>query len=87
VTFREELRGHRGSLIRLKTQLYWYNGRGYDGRPDRVSLLLDVADEFGGVAQPDGCSCGGGSDKVSALLLIDGSPHWIWLVAADVELL
>ena len=37
------LQTHSGYLIRLKTELYWYDGRGYDGSPGRICLLLDAA--------------------------------------------
>ena len=39
----ETLQAHKGSLIRLKTQLYWHNGRGYDGTPGRICLILDAS--------------------------------------------
>ena len=39
----ETLQAHKGSLIRLKTQLYWHDGRGYDGTPGRICLILDAS--------------------------------------------
>ena len=34
MTFLEALQSHRGGLVRIKTQLYWYGGRGWDGVHD-----------------------------------------------------
>ena len=42
MTLLEQLQAHKGGLIQLKTQLYWYDGRGWDGDPARVCLLLDA---------------------------------------------
>ena len=42
----EQLQAHKGGLIQLKTQLYWYDGRGWDGDPARVCLILDTAAAF-----------------------------------------
>ena len=43
MTFLEMLQSHKGSLIRLKTELFWYGGRGWDKSPGRICLLLDAA--------------------------------------------
>ena len=43
MTFLEGLQSHRGGLLRLKSALFWYDGRGWDGAPGRVCLLLDTA--------------------------------------------
>ena len=75
MTFLEQLQSHKGGLLRLKTELYWYGGRGYDGNPGRVCLILDTAAARGTTAD------------YATLLLIDGAPHWVWIVEQDVELL
>jgi len=43
MTLLETLQAHKGGLIRLKTELYWYDGRGYDNTPGRICLILDAA--------------------------------------------
>ena len=75
--FLDRLLSHKGGLIRLKTELYWYGGRGYDRSPDRICLLLDAARTAAAAART----------AAAALLLIESSPHWVWVAAEDVELL
>ena len=88
MTFLEALQAHRGGLIRLKTELYWYGGRGYDGSPDRICLLLDAADaDSAEVPWKAPSTTGAGSAEPAAHLLIDGTPHWVWVAAEDVQLL
>ena len=89
MTFLEQLQSHKGGLIRLKTQLYWYGGRGYDGNPGRVCLLLDaVADGDAKVPWKAPSTAGANTNPgPAAHLLIDGTPHWVWMAAEDVELL
>jgi hypothetical protein len=82
MTFLETLQVHKGGLLCLKTELYWYEGRKWDGTPGRICLLLD-ADAAG----DDTATTGARSPDVTALLLVDGAPHWVCLVKADVELL
>ena len=43
MNFLDNLQAHKGCLIHLKTQLYWYKGRGWDNNPGRICLLLDAA--------------------------------------------
>ena len=88
MTFLEQLQSHRGGLIRMKTELYWYGGRGYDGSPGRVCLLLDAAAN-GDAKVPWKAPSTAGACVAgpAAHLLIDGTPHWVWVVEADVELL
>jgi hypothetical protein len=94
MTFLEDLTAHKGGLILLKTELYWYGGRGWDRNPGRICLLMDsVLTPTGGAApvaaaRGDGrAGRGGGSFGGAACLLIDGCPHWVWIAPADVELL
>jgi len=102
--FLQELGSHRGGLIRLKVELFWYGGRGRDGVRGRVCLLMDSApraDTFGVVdafsdardwsaspgSLPAPGSLPGALSNATALLLLDGAPHWVWVAQADVELL
>ena len=85
MTFLEELQSHRGGILRIKSELFWYGGRGWDGAPGRVCLLLDAA--LAGDHVP---AARGGTDRFAALvglLLIDGAPHWVWVGPEDVEIL
>jgi len=87
--FLEQLRSHKGSLIRLPTQLYWYNG-GWDGTSDRICLLLDARvspTHPAAAATPTAVSAVGGTASSATLLLIDGQPRWVWVAENDVELI
>ena len=93
MTFFEALRAHRGGLIRIKSELFWYGGEGWDGTPDRICLVLDATVR----TPPDLAAVGARaaaprayprpSIRNGALLLIDGCPHWIWVAPEDVELI
>ena len=94
MTFLEQLQSHRGGLLRLKTELYWYgDGRGYDRSPGRVCLLLDAAANGDAKVPWKAPSTAAArartaaGPRAAAHLLIDGTPHWVWVVEADVELL
>jgi hypothetical protein len=91
MTFLEALRSHKGGLILLKSELFWYGGRGWDGTRGRVCLLMDSATAD---AVPSAvchaiaaATLAADPDAPAACLLIDGRPHWIWIAPADVELL
>jgi len=83
MTFLEQLQAHKGGLIQLKSQLYWYGGRGYDGNPGRVCLILDAAASAATKPTARACSIAG----AVAYLLLDGSPQWVWVAKEDMELL
>jgi len=73
-------------------ELYWYGGRGWDKSPDQICLLLDTAARAPCVARaPSAMSAdtatAAGTAEAAALLLVDGTPHWVWVAQADVELL
>jgi hypothetical protein len=94
MTFLEDLTAHKGRLIRLKGELYWYGGRGWDGVHDRICLLMDSVLTYDGApaaiaaAARAATHAAAGSDALTAAcLLIDGRPHWVWIAPADVELL
>ena len=86
MTLLERLQSHRGGLLHIKSELFWYGGRGFDGAPGRVCLILDAAAV---AAAPAAAAAIWGSADVggAVLLLIDGAPHWIWVSQEDVELI
>ena len=43
MTFLEVLQSHRGGLLRIKSELYWYDGGLRVGTRGRVCLILDAA--------------------------------------------
>ena len=93
MTFLEQLQSHRGGLIRIKSELFWYTGRGWDGSPGRICLVLDIGGAAPGfrvpvrVAAATSLPAARRSDMDVALLLIDGRPQWICVSQEDVELL
>ena len=93
MTLLEQLQAHKGGLIQLKTQLYWYDGRGYDGTSGRICLILDATASAAaarvGTAATAACATAGAyaAEAATAFLLIDGQPQWIWAAAEDIELL
>jgi hypothetical protein len=102
MTFLEALQAHKGGLVLLKTELWWYGGRGWDGTPGRVCLLLDAAhapasspasNEVFRLAHVTAAASTrtvilqGPSGVAGGLLLIDGRPRWVWVCADDLELL
>jgi hypothetical protein len=88
MSFLEALRSHRGGLVRLKGELFWYDGRGWDGITGRACLLLNTAAVGVDVAAAARATAAATrATGAVALLLIDGTPHWVWIAPADVELL
>ena len=89
MNFLQELGSHRGGLVRIKTQLYWCDGRGWDGVHDRVCLLLntDAASVGIDIAAATATLALSLAVATPALLLIDGRPQWVWVDQEDVELL
>jgi hypothetical protein len=88
MTFLEALQAHRGGLVLLKDELWWYGGRGWDGARDRVCLLMDTTTDVAvvsGTVVPAASTLRG--DTVILLLLTAGAPHWVWVCANDLELL
>ena len=92
--FLQKLGSHRGGLLLLKTELFWYGGRGWDGVHDRVCLLLNTAAvptaTAAAVAATAARATGvvrDGDAEAVALLLVDGAPHWIWVAQSGVKLL
>jgi hypothetical protein len=85
MTFLEQIQAHTGGLVRLKTELYWY-GSGYDNTPGRVCLILDSA-AIDAVVAATGSAARRSGSAATTLLLINGSPQWIWIAVQDTELL
>jgi hypothetical protein len=99
MTFLQQLQAHKCGLVRLKTPLYWYDGVRNE-IVGRICLLLDAAAAATTTAAATVTTAAarrsaarsaeaylGMSSTAVALLLIDGSPQWIWIAEADVELL
>ena len=91
MTLLEHLQAHKGGLIRLKAELYWYDGRGWDKNPGHVCLLLDAT---AATRKPTAAGTAAAVTTAAAtrrpaaaLLLIDGSPQWVWVDEADIEIL
>jgi hypothetical protein len=89
MTFLKQFQARKGGLLRIKTQLYWYDKGRHDGNPGRICLILDAVDEHAveAYANRQAESDGKKVNSVDAFLLVDGVPRWIWLSEADVELL
>ena len=49
----DKLQAHRGGLLQLKTQLYWYGRGGWDNNPGRICLLLDTSAGIAGISAAD----------------------------------
>jgi hypothetical protein len=92
MTFLETLHANRGGLIRLKTQLYWYETKSWDDSAGRICLILDARPAR--QPHPPGVNVvatvsGGRMDAefLAAQLMIDGSPQWVWIDKQKAELL
>jgi len=91
MTLCEKLVAHKGGLLLLKTELWWY-GRGWDGVTGRVCLLMDTALPHVPVTTGIATASTAHGDvdlgaAAAALLLLDGHPRWVWVAQEDVELL
>ena len=96
MTLLEQLQAHKGGLIQLKTQLYWYDGRGYDGTSGRICLILDATASAAEVASAAAAGLRAAATPrhvgpvraaAAAFLLIDGQPQWVWVAKKDIALL
>ena len=89
MTLLETLRAHAGGLIRIKGELYWRGGAGWDRSPGRVCLVLDAARAHvhHAAATARGAHAQTVATAAVVLLLIEGAPHWIWVAREDVEIL
>jgi hypothetical protein len=87
MTLLEELTAHKGGLVCLKSELFWYGGRGWDGTRGRVCLLMDSAASAVEIEYDVEARSRAPRADYSTLLLIDGCPHWVWVSSDDLELL
>lgn len=93
MTFIKQLHSHIGGLIRLKSQIYWYNSASCDGVEERVCLLLDITEEYSAPSGnlPDAEIYDSRypnldyDPSIIALLLVDASPTWVWVYEDAVE--
>ena len=97
--FLQTLEAHRGGLLHIKSELFWYGERGWDGARGRICLLLDAdpapATALHGLAPAEARRLAAlrpvatalAAPAVAVLLLIDGAPHWVWVCQEDVEIL
>lgn len=81
------LHRRKGSLIRFKCPLLWYDSGRTDQKGDRLSILLDVRKTvpFGETAVATGTTPQFGA--VALQVLIEGQRLWVWSVEEDVEVL
>jgi hypothetical protein len=92
MTILETLQANRGGLLRLKTQLYWYNGQGWDNHPGRVCLIIDAATiarllQGPGLQAEAEAAAAVATTGAAVLLLIDGSLKWVWVDEKNCELI
>jgi hypothetical protein len=90
MTLCEKLVAHKGGLVCLKTELWWYGGRGWDGIRGRVCLLMDARARRRRPAAAEAHAAAhraAAERAAAAFLLVDGAPHWVWVAQEDVELL
>ena len=87
MTLLRTFRAHTGGLIRLKEELYWRGGAGWDGSPGRVCLVLDAARAHVHHAAATARGALASDTTTAILLLIEGAPHWVWVARADGEIL
>jgi hypothetical protein len=89
--FHKRLQAHKGGLLYLKTELYWYNRSERDGIEGRHCILLDAPTKSMPATEdavtPTVEMCDDLKKTVVTYLLIDGTPSWVWLAEEDVALL
>ena len=86
-TFLNRMERHIGGLIEIKTELYWYGARAWDKSPGRICLLLEATTGYTIESSRFAAHTANTSESIAALLLIDGSPRWVWMAKEDVETL
>jgi hypothetical protein len=89
--FQKRLQAHKGGLLYLKAELYWYNRGARDGVKGRHCVLLDAPTKttpaIEDAVTPTVEMCDDLKKTAVTLLLIDGTCSWVWMAAEDVELL
>ena len=79
------LHRHRGSLIRFKCPLFWYDSRITEQKQARLYILLDVCRTI--PHDETAAAFGEQLGAVAFQVLIEGQRLWVWSVADDVEVL
>ena len=93
MTFLDKLQVHKGGLLHLKCQLYWYDRGDLDGVEERHCILLDAPAKsipaIEDAVTPTVELYNANELKKTAviLLLVDGKPQWIWVAEKDIELI
>jgi len=95
MTFLDILQAHRGSLIKLKSRLFWHKKGRWENNPDQICLVLDARPSvFAAALETHGIIAAvaenasyRGPHTVGSLLLIDGSLEWVWIDKQSTELI
>ena len=92
MTLLKTLQAHKGGLLHIKSQLFWYGDIGYDNFVGRVCLLLDAIPSSNAHVDAAGLIALGVVDTTPvnsavAHLLVDGSPRYVWVVEREVEVI
>jgi hypothetical protein len=94
MTLFDRLQSHKGSLIHIKTHLYWNNSIAkYDNYLDRICLILDVSQAKNISAETctniDSLSTMSTlrEDSASICILLNNKPMWVWVADTDVEVI
>ena len=93
MTLLDKLQAHKGGLLRLKTELYWYDRGDHDGIEGRHCILVDAPAKPGPAIEDavtptvELYNVEELNKTAVALLLIDGTCSWVWVAEEDVELL
>jgi hypothetical protein len=83
--FFQTLQKSIGNIIRLKTQLYWFQKGVWDNNPGRVCLILDVLKHGGPASACTVTSYNTSNNEELVLLLINGLPVHVWTSEPDIE--
>lgn len=92
MTLLEKLQSHKGGLVMLRSELYWYDsplGKEWDGVRGRICLLLDVrpAEDVRFRLDAQQAQIHGTRLRLAAQLLIDGVPRWSWIAEDGAEVI
>ena len=79
------LHRHRGSLVRFKCPLFWYDSRITEQKQDRLYVLLDVCRTI--PHDETAAAIGEQLGAVAHQVLIEGQRLWVWSAEDDVEVL
>lgn len=80
-----------GSLIRILSELFWYDRRRYQEKPDQlyfvVESVLGSDSQLGCEAETLRVGSSSWSEVLSINLVIDGSPTWVEVDKNDFDLI